>query len=144
MPEGAGRAGWAAAGMAHRHAGSKRTNLFMAPIIPQCGAACNHGRRTARFRLNGRKCRLCTRLARFLRRPPDRARFGPQTFQLETESVVRRLVFGLGGFFGLLLAIAAAQAAPQPAISLGVPAVLAMILVSAIAFLLERGKREPV
>ena len=57
---------------------------------------------------------------------------------------MRRLVFGLGGFFGLLLAIAAAQAAPQPAIGLGVPAVLAMILVSAIAFLLERGKREPV
>lgn len=57
---------------------------------------------------------------------------------------MRRLVFGLGGFFGLLLAIAAAHAAPQPAISFGVPAVLAMILVSAIAFLLERGKRAPV
>ena len=57
---------------------------------------------------------------------------------------MRRLVLGLGVFFGLLPAIAAVQAAPQPALSLGVPAVLAMILVSAIAFLLERGKRASV
>ena len=53
---------------------------------------------------------------------------------------MRRLVIGFAVFFAALPAIAAVQAAPQPAIGLGVPAALAMLLVSAIAFLIERGK----
>lgn len=75
---------------------------------------------------------------------PDQAGFGPEPFQLETESCVRRLVLGLGVFLGLLPAIAAVQAAPQPAMSFGVPAILAMLLVGAIAILLERGKRSSI
>lgn len=53
---------------------------------------------------------------------------------------MRRLVIGLVVLFGLLPVIAAVQAGPQPAIGLGVPAVLAMLLVSAITFLLQRRK----
>ena len=53
---------------------------------------------------------------------------------------MRRLVIGLVVLLGLLPVIAAVQAAPQPAIGLGVPAALAMILVSLIAFVIERRK----
>ena len=41
---------------------------------------------------------------------------------------------------GLLPVIAAVQAGPQSAIGLGVPAALAMLLVSAITFLIQRRK----
>ena len=53
---------------------------------------------------------------------------------------MRRLVIGLAVLLGLLPVIAAVEAAPQPAIGLGVPAVLAMLLVSLITFLIQRGK----
>jgi len=53
---------------------------------------------------------------------------------------VRRLVIGLAVLFGLLPIIAAVQAAPQPAIGWGVPAALAMLLVSFITFLVQRRK----
>jgi len=53
---------------------------------------------------------------------------------------VRRLVIGLAVLLGLLPIIAAVQAAPQPAIGLGVPAALAMLLVSFITFLVQRRK----
>jgi len=80
------------------------------------------------------------RLAHFLRRNPCRACPGRKPFQLETELAVRRLVIGLAVLFGLLPIIAAVQAAPQPAIGLGVPAALAMLLVSFITFLVQRRK----
>ena len=53
---------------------------------------------------------------------------------------MRRLVVGRAVLFGLLPILAAVQAAPQPAIGLGVPAALAMLLVSGITFLIQRGK----
>jgi hypothetical protein len=51
---------------------------------------------------------------------------------------MRRLVIGLAVFVGLLPILAAVQAAPQPAIGLGVPAAAAMLLVSAITFVVQR------
>jgi hypothetical protein len=79
-------------------------------------------------------------LAHFLRDTSCRPCQGRKPFQLETEFAVRRLVIGLAVLLGLLPVIAAVQAAPQPAIGLGVPAVLAMLLVSLITFLIQRGK----
>jgi hypothetical protein len=47
---------------------------------------------------------------------------------------------GLSILLGLLPIVAAVKAAPQPAIGLGVPAALAMLLVSVITVLVRRGK----
>lgn len=51
---------------------------------------------------------------------------------------MRRLIIGLAVLPGLLPVIAAVQAAPQPAVALGVPAALSMLLVSAITFVIQR------
>jgi hypothetical protein len=51
---------------------------------------------------------------------------------------VRRLVIGLAIILAALPMMAAVSAAPQSAMAFGVPAVLAMLLVSAITFLVQR------
>ena len=53
---------------------------------------------------------------------------------------MRRLVIGLAVCLAALPVMAAVAAGPQPAIGLGVPAALAMVLVSLIAFAIERRK----
>jgi hypothetical protein len=59
-------------------------------------------------------------------------------FQLETEFAMRRLIIGLTASLAMLPILALVQAAPQPALGFGVPAALAMLVVSVIAFLLQR------
>ena len=51
---------------------------------------------------------------------------------------MRRLIIGLAMSLTMLPILAAVQAGPQAAIGLGMPAALAMIVVSAIALLLQR------
>jgi len=62
---------------------------------------------------------------------------GFKTFQFETEIVVKRIVSGFAMALVSVPAVAAVKAFPAPAISLGVPAIAALIVVGVIALLLK-------
>ena len=62
---------------------------------------------------------------------------GFKAFQLETEIVVKSIVSGVAVVLVSLPAFAAVKAFPAPAISLGVPAIAALIVVGVIVLLLK-------